>query len=72
MLHNSSSNNTICRIVCFWWGRTLRLMSIRYKTLAATTRDTIETRASGEEQWKDLFELKQLHSIISNNATLQQ
>ena len=47
-------------------------MSIRYKTLAATTRDTIETRASGEEQCKDLFELKQLHSIISNNATLQQ
>ena len=44
-------------------------MSIRYKTLAATTRDTIETRASGEEQCKDLFELKQLHS---NNATMQQ
>ena len=45
-------------------------MSIRYKTLAATTRDTIETRASGEEQCKDLFELKQLHSIISNNAAV--
>ena len=45
-------------------------MSIRYKTLAATTRDTIEARASGEEQCKDLFELKQLHNIISNNATV--
>ena len=45
-------------------------MSIRYKTLAATTRDTIETRASGEEQCKDLFELKQLHNTISNNAAV--
>ena len=36
----------------------------------ATTRDTIETRASGEEQCKDLFELKQLHNTISNNAAV--